>query len=306
MSDHAPEVRRSQNPDTPWVLVAIALIAGILIGYLGHPVISGPEAEGSDSREVLSKEEPSGVEQSISTALTPVTQALDEIRASLNPADGNPANGSTGPGSGDVARLFGEVQALQILVKDQNRAMEQLIRNSDADTQASLGALAAQTGERLQQLDELGATVDQLAAKMPELLDSVQTLRPVTESGTSETVSLDSVTGDSVTGDSVTGDSAAEDTVAEDSVTTDSVTVFEAPLETGPTGTLNINNTSDQAVTILINGESRVLSPGENSFVVPRDRVEVRHPASGTVWNLDPSLWEMTGDRYMINRKWVF
>ena len=63
-------------------------------------------------------------------------------------------------------------------MNDQASYVQQLIDKGDNEARANLDAYVAQTNLRLNQLDDLGTSVNQLAAEIPQIRDTVRTMRP--------------------------------------------------------------------------------------------------------------------------------
>ncbi len=256
-----------------------AVVLGGLAGYVLRPAVENsgrPTNAGISTDTGLTEIARSQVNESITEATAPLATSLDEILQRMRNEDqaAESANG--------IERVSSELDTIRLMLNDRVDHIENLIAAGDEEARDNLDAFVAQTNQQLFQMNDLENSVNQLAAEIPRLRNTVQTLRPVKPE---------------------TGEQPD--------------TVFDPPsLDDGPDSTsqtvpsgmglLTINNTSARDAAISINGQNQMLSPGRNTFMVPVQQIELRHPESNTVWNLDASMWEQQGDQYVISRKWVF
>ena len=81
-------ISRSGRSDTSWVIVAIAVIAGSLLGFVFRPaIVNLANGQTTGGNSGLTDAQQNQVDGSITRALTPVSTTLDEIKAALNPQD---------------------------------------------------------------------------------------------------------------------------------------------------------------------------------------------------------------------------
>lgn len=270
---------RNYRSDISWILVVFAVVLGGLAGYVLRPAVenAGRQTNAGISTDTgLTESARAQVNESITEATAPLATSLEEILQRMRNEDqaAESANG--------IERVSSELDTIRLMLNDREDHIKNLIAAGDEEARANLDAFVTQTNQQLYQMNDLENSVNQLAAEIPRLRNTVQTLRPVKPE---------------------TGEQP--DTVFDPPSLDDGPDSTSQPVPSGM-GLLIINSTSARDAAISINGQNQTLSPGRNTFMVPVQQIELRHPESSTVWNLDASMWEQQGDQYVISRKWVF
>jgi len=287
---------RRRRSDSAWIMVVFAIVAGCLLGYVFRPAIDSLVSKSPvDSGSGLDDVAKTQVSDSISQALTPLSSSLDEIRQSIKSLDNSESmadddlaardsseDSNANPQAvNDVESLSEEIKALRLVLNDRVGHVEQLVKDGNEESRVKLEAFASKANKQLDLINDLEVSVNQLAAEVPRLQNTIRTMKPNYENPERPEKS--------------SSESAKPKSVLE-----------TAGRSNVSMGSLVINNTSGRKASLIVNGQDQVIQPGSNSIQVPVGEVTIGHSETGTSWTLDESLWEWVGDQYVITRNWSY
>ncbi len=280
-----------------WGLSIVAIITAGVLGYVARPLIETESATNEDNQKLALL-----VKSHVGQAVVPIDASVKELKQLIESSD----QGSR-VSTEDMKRLSTELGQLRSHIDKEIGRMEQAASAQEAGFRTQINETIFQINEKLAKVDALATSVDQLVATdVPNLQNEFKRLKetefrvPGEPGGPGQT---DTAGGTQQSGGAADNTSGADSTNAASDQTGNTNSTGDVETDRS-LGKLVINNTTASEFSITINGQPQLLIPGENTFRVPLQEVNIAHPRSSLNWQLDASMWENTADGYVIRRKW--